>query len=361
MTRNPKVEGVIWFISVAIFLSTMFTAAFVITGWVYQLIGITPSALVAQLINSIGGLFLTALIIGAMSRIFQSKIVNGQMTLFKPIIDALERIAQGDFSARVDNDPDRGGRENAMIVELVKSVNQTALQLHQMENMRQEFISNVSHELQSPLTSIRGFAHVLQSDDLSMADRHHYLTIIETESMRLSRLTDNLLKLASLEAEQVKFEPKPYRLDKQIRNLILACEPQWSSKNIEMDVVLEEVTICADEDLLSQVWINLLNNSIKFTPENGQICIALSPQGDQALFKIDDTGIGISEGDREHIFERFYKADKSRTRTDTGGSGLGLSITQKIVEMHHGVITVDSLPGAGTTFTVMLPVDGHPV
>lgn len=360
MKLNPKLEGCIWFFSMLVFMAAMFTLAFVVTGWVYQLIGTTPSPIVAQLITSIGGLLLTGLIVSLMGRLFHSKIANGQMTLFKPIIDALERIAQGDFSARVDNDPDRGGRENAMISELVNSVNQTALQLHQLEGMRQEFISNVSHELQSPLTSIRGFAQVLQNEDLSAADRQHYLTIIETESMRLSRLTDNLLKLASLEASQVKFEPRPYRLDKQLRNLILASEPQWSSKDLEMDVALKEVMITADEDLLSQVWINLLHNSIKFTPKGGQICVALDQEAYTVLFKIEDTGIGISEEDRAHIFERFYKADKSRFRTDAGGSGLGLSITQKIVEMHHGRITVDSLPGAGTTFHVALPVGPHP-
>lgn len=360
MIRNPKVEGLIWFLSVLIFMTTMFTVVFFITGWVYQLTGITPPVLVVQLVNSIGGLVLTGLIISFIGLIFHSKIANGQMSLFKPIIDALERIAQGDFSARVDNDPDRGGRENAVIGELVTSVNQMAAQLHQLEGMRQEFISNVSHELQSPLTSIRGFAHVLQSDDLSASDRQHYLRIIETESMRLSRLTDNLLKLASLEASQVKFEPKAYRLDKQLINLILANEPQWSRKNIEMDVALEEISITADEDLLSQVWINLLHNSIKFTPDGGQICVSLRQEAYTVLFKIEDTGIGISDEDRAHIFERFYKADKSRTRTDAGGSGLGLSITQKIVEMHHGVITVESLPDAGTTFHISLPL-GSPI
>ena len=114
-----------------------------------------------------------------------------------------------------------------------------------------------------------------EQDDLSAEDRLHYLDIIETESRRLSKLSDNLLKLASLESDQVKFEPKPYRLDTQIRDLILACEPQWSGKGIEMDVALDEVSVTADEDLLSQVWINLLHNSIKFTPPGGSVRVAL--------------------------------------------------------------------------------------
>jgi two-component system, OmpR family, phosphate regulon sensor histidine kinase PhoR len=228
--------------------------------------------------------------------------------------------------------------------------------LGQMENMRQEFISNVSHEIQSPLTSIRGFAQALRDDQLSPAERHHYLEIIETESKRLSRLTDDLLKLSSLDAEQVKFEPQPYRLDKQIRSVILTCEPQWRDKSIEVEASLDEITINADADLLNQVWMNLLHNSIKFTPASGAISVSLHPQGERVEFRIADSGIGISPEEQVHIFERFYKADKSRTRS-AGGSGLGLAIVKKIVDLHHGTIDLASEVGKGTTFTISLPLE----
>jgi signal transduction histidine kinase len=338
----------------------MFTVAFFLTGWIYQLIGQTPSALLVQIINSMVGLLLTGLIITLLTRVFKAKIAAGQMKMFGPIIEALERIAKGDFSVRVDNFSDSNVIDSGMIGELVNTVNQVAVELNQMENMRQEFISNVSHELQSPLTSIRGFAQALQNDNLKAEDRHHYLAVIETESMRLSRLTDNLLKLASLEAEHAKFEPKSYRLDKQIRNLILACEPQWVDKAIEMELCLDEITITADEDLIGQTWINLIHNSIKFTPVGGKISVDLHQRDTCIEFKIKDTGIGISEADQAHVFERFYKADKSRTRTHNGGSGLGLSIAQKTVEMHHGTIAVESEAGIGTTFTVSLPASESP-
>jgi len=229
-----------------------------------------------------------------------------------------------------------------------------ALELDQMENMRQEFISNVSHEIQSPLTSIRGFARALENDQLSVAERHHYLSIIETESTRLSRITEDLLKLATLESDQVQLEPKPYRLDKQVRSLILACEPQWMEKELEMDVVLDELQVTADEDLLSQVWINLIHNSIKFTPQGGRVRVELHRQNGNVEFKITDTGMGISEEDQARLFERFFKADKSRTRSN-GGSGLGLSIAKKIVDLHKGTIEVKSNVGAGTIITVSLP------
>jgi signal transduction histidine kinase len=163
-----------------------------------------------------------------------------------------------------------------------------------------------------------------------------------------------LLKLAALELRGAPFEPKPYRLDKQVRSLILACEPQWTGKRIEMDVSLQEAVVTADQDLLSQVWSNLIHNSIKFTPESGRIRIELCRETDQLEFRITDTGVGIAPEDQAHVFERFYKADRSRTRS-TGGSGLGLAIAKTIVEMHHGSIALDSRMGTGTTFTVTLP------
>ncbi|MNC16301.1 Alkaline phosphatase synthesis sensor protein PhoR [compost metagenome] len=214
-----------------------------------------------------------------------------------------------------------------------------ALNLEQTENMRQEFISNVSHEIQSPLASIKGFAYVLQNDELTPEERKHFLSIIETETGRLSRLSENLLKFAALEADSVKFEPKPYRLDKQLRTLILSCEPQWSEKKLKMDAFLDSVTLTADEDMMSQVWINLIHNSIIFTPEGGSIQVDLHQHGKAVECKISDTGVGIDEDAQKHIFERFYKADKARDRAKKG-SGLGLAIVKKIVETHGGKITV---------------------
>lgn len=274
-----------------------------------------------------------------------------QMHALKMMIAAIRRIAKGDFNVTFQESTQKGPWS-----ELSKSLNHMAVQLNQMEHMRQEFISNVSHEIQSPLTSISGFARALHDVRLSPEERERYLNIIETESKRLSKLSDNLLKLTSLESQHHPYEPKPYRLDKQLRRIVLACEPQWLEKSLEMDVALDEVTIVADEDMLSQVWVNLLNNGIKFTPERGTIGVRLERQAGMAVVRITDTGIGIAEEDAEHIFERFYKADKSRNRSGGSGSGLGLSIAKKIIELHRGTIRVQSKLGAGTDFTVTLPL-----
>jgi two-component system phosphate regulon sensor histidine kinase PhoR len=358
MTRRQKFGIFLFVILVFAFALVLFAATFLLTGLLYERLGLHPSPLLAHVINSALGLVLSFVMLSIIGRIFGPKQRALQNSVFGPIIEAMQRIAKGDFSVQVE---DKFGDDGGIMVELAKNVNSMAGELRQLEQMRQEFISNVSHELQSPLTSIRGFARALQDDGLAPDERHHYLGIIETESTRLSRITENLLKLATLEARHVKFEPKPYRLDKQIRALVLACEPQWTSEGIEMGVSLAEVDITADEDLLSQVWMNLLANSIKFTPGGGRICVDLYRQDGRVIFKITDTGIGIAPDDIDHIFERFYKADKSRTHSKNGGSGLGLSIVQKIVEMHGGEIAVTSQPGAGTAFTISLPAEQRPV
>ena len=344
---KARLLGFLWFIFLMTVLSIGITVAFFVTGYLYALTHLSPPALAVQIANTFLGLTLTVITVSFFSRVFIAR----RFDAFKPIIQALERIATGDFSIHLDDAEYEG---NDIISGLITSVNKMALELGQMENMRQEFVSNVSHEIQSPLTSIRGFARALEDDTLSPEERHHYLSIIEAESTRLSRLADDLLKLASLEAEQVKFAPKSYQLDRQIRSLILTCEPQWREKSIEMDVALDEVSITADEDLLSQVWLNLLHNGIKFTGQGGCIRVTLTQNGNHAEVRIADSGVGISPEDRVHIFERFYKADKSRTRS-MEGSGLGLSIVKRIADLHGGEITVESEVGQGTTFIVLLP------
>jgi signal transduction histidine kinase len=346
------VLGFAWFIFVLIFISSMVAVAFFLTSALYKFINWNPPLLVSHLISTLLGLLLTGVLIGTVSKGARSRGWLPEMNVFAPILDALERIARGDFSVRLTH----AFENNQMVSALTNSVNKMALELDQMENMRQEFISNVSHEIQSPLTSIRGFAQALENDQLTNEERHHYLSIIEEESTRLSRITEDLLKMASLESEKLKYDPKPYRLDMQVRSLILACEPQWKNKLIDMEVSLEELTITGDEDLLSEVWTNLIHNSLKFTPPAGSVKVTLYSSDNNVMFRISDTGTGISEEDQGRIFERFYKADKSRTNS-VGGRGLGLSIVKKIVEMHKGRIEVESKVHVGTTFIVFLPAN----
>ncbi|CAG7643435.1 ATP-binding protein [Paenibacillus allorhizosphaerae] len=328
-----------------IFMWASWSGAFFAAHWLSRIAGWQLTGYWLQIVgNTIALLFMLSVIftIGAIN---QPKRRQGLLI----ILDALRRISNGDFNVEIENkQPDQA------FGELITSINDMAAGLNRLEAMRQEFISNVSHEIQSPLTSIGGFARALREQDLPAVTRDHYLTIIETECKRLSRLSDHLLKLSSLDSEQHPFEPVRFRLDKQLGRIILSSEPLWSAKDIEVSAELEELSVTADEELISQIWINLLQNSIKFTPPGGVITVRLERCGDRVAVEIADTGVGIEETDLEHIFERFYKADKARERS-SGGNGLGLAIVKKIVDMHHAEITVTSTPGQGTTFRVLLP------
>ncbi|WHY67585.1 HAMP domain-containing sensor histidine kinase [Neobacillus sp. SuZ13] len=334
--------GIVFFI---VFVSLGFTAGYFIVSRIYHLFHLQTSDYLRHMAEVVSSLLTMALAGFLISLLTNSRRHN----LFHEVLDALSRIAKGDFNVYLDLNV---GREN-QFTKLIDHINHMAKQLKQLEDMRQEFISNVSHEIQSPLTSIMGFAQALQYDQLTNEERNHYLSIIETESRRLSKLSDNLLKLTSLESKHHPFDRHSYRLDQQIRTIILACEPLWLEKDLELDVSMEKVSIIADEDLMSQVWTNLFHNSIKFTPNQGMIRVELKKVDDKTVVKISDTGIGISKKDQIHVFERFYKADKARDRSK-GGSGLGLSIVKKIIELHEGTILVESEEGKGTTFIITL-------
>ncbi|WP_232713435.1 sensor histidine kinase [Bacillus xiapuensis] len=236
---------------------------------------------------------------------------------------------------------------------LSRSIDAMAEDLSKLEEMRRHFISDVSHEIQSPLTSIRGFSKALKSPEISKAERLEYSEIIEQESERLSRLCHNLLSLSSLESEKHPFHPTSYSLDEQIRELIVTMEPQWSEKELELDLTLPQTVIQADRDLLYQVWCNLLQNSIKYNQQGGKIKVWLKQKGETILVGVEDTGLGIAKADQRRIFERFYRADSSRTEKTS--NGIGLSIVKKIVDLHKGEIEIYSKIGKGSSFIVHLP------
>jgi signal transduction histidine kinase len=273
---------------------------------------------------------------------------GNRLGLLRTTLEALEKIAQGNFEVFIEQD------EHGHYKMLTDSINKMAKDLGSMEQLRQDFISNISHEFQSPLTSISGYAAMLHKEGATF-QQLEYATIIEEESKRLSKLSENLLRLSALEAEGNIISKTPLRLDRQIENVVLLLEPQWKAKNIIPDTKLSKTTIYGNEDLLKQVWINLLVNAIKFTPENGDITVSLKQDGENTICTISDNGIGIAPSDQMRIFERFYKVDKSRDRS-LGGNGLGLALVKKIVNIHNGNVTVESALGTGTSFKVTLPI-----
>ncbi|ENQ3112243.1 two-component sensor histidine kinase [Bacillus tropicus] len=339
-----KVIGAV--IALFSFLTIIWSIAFYVASSILDVLEIQVSPFVTFLISDMVGFIFIILIWVLIGVLMRPK----REAMIWTIIEPIQKIAKGDFSVKIRNEEKYDGE----IGVLVKSINDMTDELNAMEKMRQEFVSNVSHEIQSPLTSIKGFARALQDDNLSEKKRKHYLAIIETETTRLSKLSQNLLKLTLLESEEYTPERVTYRLDQQLKQIVLNSEPLWAEKEIELDLDLEKVHITADQESMSQVWVNLIHNSIKFTPSSGTISIKLKEYEKVVEVRICDSGIGISEEQKQYVFERFYKADTSRNRA-YGGSGLGLAIVKKVLDLHRGEIKVESEEGNGTEFTVCIP------
>ncbi|RIE01701.1 sensor histidine kinase [Cohnella faecalis] len=261
---------------------------------------------------------------------------------------ATRKMAKGDFSFRLTT------KRKDEIGQLTTSFNRMAHELGMLENSRRQFVSDVSHEIQSPLTSIKGFTHALIHKKMDEASRVRLLGIIEDETNRLSRLSEDLLQLSSLEYEHLQLNVSNYRLDEQIRNVIIASEPQWSFKNLAIELESAEVLIMADQGKLNQLWTNLIGNAIKFTEERGSVRVTIREDNHGIKVLITDSGQGIPEEEIGNIFKPFYKVDKSRDRA-ISGNGIGLSIVKRIVDLHQGDIQVTSRVGEGTTISVHLP------
>lgn len=262
--------------------------------------------------------------------------------------EATRKIAAGNYHIKLKvNRTDEIGRLATDFMKMSKSLEQT-------EAKRQEFVSNVSHEIQSPLTTIQGFSQALQEEKMSHEERMHYLSIIEKESRRLSSLSKQLLTLSLLDREQVLSEKTVYNLSEQLKDVIMTMEWQWQEKNLTVDLDLGSIEVEGERRLLHQVWMNLLSNAIRYTPAGGRIFMQAKEYEESIEVIISDTGIGIAEEHLLRIFERFFIVDTARTRTKSS-TGLGLSIVKKIIELHEGTIMVDSEKDKGTSFTVSLP------
>ena len=288
--------------------------------------------------------FLMALMLLGMA--FSGRIASPIARLRK----ATQQVAQGDFTVRVA----ASGRDELSC--LMKNFNDMVEALARNEYLQKDFISNVSHELKTPIASILGFARLLQSEGLDEATRREYVDIIADESQRLSHLSQNLLRLSSLDRVPVT-EAKPYALDEQLRRMVVQLEPTWESKAINWELDLSPTTVTAHEELLAEVWINLLANAIKFSSQDGVIQI-ICYATDQVYVEITDHGCGMDKDTMSRIFERFYQGDTSHSRE---GSGLGLCIVKKIIAQSGGEIHVRSTPGKGATFRVALPLSPAPV
>lgn len=273
--------------------------------------------------------------------------------VIKPIQDlnnAIEKVAEGDFDVKVDIK--KGPRE---IVEILESFNRMVDELKENEMFKRDFINNFSHEFKTPIVSIRGFAKQLENDNgLGEQQRKEYISIIAAEAERLSNMSTNVLLLSKLENQQYMSNLAVVSLDEQLRRCIILLERQWSAKNLNLNIELEKISYLCDDEMLCQMWINLISNAIKFTEEGGTITVSCTKADKEIKVVISDTGVGMDEDTVNRAFEKFYQADFSRA---TRGNGLGLPLVKRIAELCGAEIIVESEKGRGTSFEVVFALE----
>ena len=266
------------------------------------------------------------------------------------IADAAKRIISGDFDVRIPM-PTRLGNDESFL-EIVDCFNRMAQELSGVETLRTDFISNVSHEMKTPLAAMHNYGTLLQTPELSDEKRIEYARGITEHSRRLADMMTNILKLNKLENQQIFPHAQRYNLGEQLCESLLQYESVWEKEGIEIETdIAEEVFIQADRELLALVWNNLLSNAFKFTPRGGTVSLTLTAADQYAVISVQDTGCGMSPQTGAHIFEKFYQGDTSHA---TRGNGLGLALVKRIVDIVHGEISVESAVGEGSTFTVKI-------
>lgn len=265
------------------------------------------------------------------------------------LIEKMNRLAKGDYSVRI-HPKHPVGRIGAVRM-ICDSFNGMAKELQETALLHTDFINNFSHEFKTPIVSIAGFAKLLKKGNLSEEQKAEYIDIIEKESLRLSRMANNVLLLTDMEHKDRPNELSSYNLSEQLRHCILLLENKWTAKHLQLSLDFEEYTIYADREQMHHVFMNLLDNAVKFSPDNGTVSVAVSADDTCTKISISNTSAPIPEEAVERLFQKFYQADESHAAE---GSGIGLAIVKQIVGLHGGTVSVDSNASV-TTFTVCLP------
>jgi len=307
---------------------------------------IEPGSDIPKIYQLIINIMITSVLIGSFFAAIISRI---PLKPVNTLINAMNRLASGDFKTRLYFG--RIFRKHPTAVEITESFNYMAEQLEKTEMLRFDFINNFSHEFKTPIVSIAGFAKLLKRGDLTEEQKAEYIDIIEEESLRLAALATNILNLTKIENQTILTDVSEYNLSEQIRSCVLLLENKWAKKDILPELNFDEYYICANEEMMKEVWINLIDNDIKYSDKGGMVKINITETEERILVSVSNTGAEIPDESKELIFRKFYQADESHS---SEGNGIGLAIVKKIVRLHDGDITVFSRNNK-TVFTVSLP------
>lgn len=319
----------------------------ILTGTSYMVMffmGFLPGFLLSHVGSPLGIIAMTIVF----ALMISVQVGKSKLRPINDLIRAMSRVSEGDFSVRVEEEDAPGE-----MGDLVHSFNEMAQELGGIEMFRKDFINNFSHEFKTPIVSIAGFAKLLKRGNLSEAQQAEYLNIIEEESLRLSYMATNVLNLTKVENQSILTDVSEYNLSEQLRASILLLERKWSKKQLQWQLDFGEHGITANEELLKQVWINLLDNAIKFSPQGGTVAVRITEQAGHLSVSVHNAGSTITPEEQEKVFHKFYQADASHS---SEGNGIGLAIVKRVVELHQGTVSVHSENGE-TIFTVALPAE----
>lgn len=345
---NQRIKEISKFILFMLLCPGVFWLALELIRWISQLLEVDfPFALQFWLC------FQVVFIFGWVIHHFHD---HRKMTFFDQAHILLKELSRGNYAPQNLHELKEMFQHDEEWNVFFHEMEETFHNLAEMERVKQEFISDVSHEIRSPLTSIIGFSQLAQKSNISPEKKEHYLKMIQQEALRLNRLSTNLLALADLENQKNGIEKTSFSVDSQLLHCLASFEPQIKEKNLTVMTQLESVRYNGNEVLLQQVWQNLIQNAIKFSKQEKKLFIQVKRNEVTESFqvKISDQGIGLSPSEKIRIFERFYKADNSRSQNS--GHGLGLAVVAKIIELHQDLsIAVESTLGEGTTFIIEGP------
>ena len=343
-TNNYKKSRLSWFGAISFFVLIALVMQIAILVYEYIRERTDDPGLIAVLI------LILIFILSSVCTVFD--FIRRKIMIDRPvrrILDATERIARGDFRARVEIEHTHDKYNEFDVI--AENLNAMAAELSKSEVMKNDFISNVSHEMKTPLAIIGSYAKALEDPTLDPESRERYTKTLVFTSKRLSELVSNILKLNKLENHQLKVEMERVNLTEMLSQAILNFEAKIEEKNLNLDVDLDDIYILSSPSLLEPVWNNLISNAVKFTEPGGNIGVKLRQDGDRAIVTVSDDGCGMTREVGMRIFEKFYQGDSSHS---SEGNGLGLALVKRVIDLLGGEISVTSELGHGTTFTVVL-------